>query len=218
MHFKEGTFWIGLTLLGVGVEIWTRESGNKMVVGIVFAVIGLIGVVYPILAHHWADLPQMPKVPLWLGLLIMTWVAIGYEHYRGHTAALSPVAASCPAPTAPYRFAWKGDVAPTKIVRGKFFANEKVPVDDTTFYDCTFTNVTFVYDGTAPFQMNDSSIVGTYAFESNNPSIQATGLLLSGIGMLKVPLRDPDTNKPPINIHNAPMFKHIPKQPDIRTQ
>jgi hypothetical protein len=104
--------------------------------------------------------------------------------------------------TAPYEFAWKGDRPPTQHVFDKHFSNEKVVLDDISYVRCTFQNVTFVYNGTAPFFVQDSQVNG-YKLSSDNPSISAVGYLLYGLGVLKIPFIDSNTGKPPANIEPA---------------
>jgi hypothetical protein len=41
---------------------------------------------------------------------------------------------------------------PLEEIRGKTFQNETVQIDGNAFIDCTFDNVTFRFDGKAPFR------------------------------------------------------------------
>ena len=72
-------------------------------------------------------------------------------------------------------------------------------LDDTAFLNCTFSEVTFVYNGTATFSLNYSDVSG-YQIESDNPAIEAQMDLLYALNALRLPLRVKDTGKPPENI------------------
>lgn len=68
------------------------------------------------------------------------------------------------------QFVWS-DHAPTQQITDCNLANQKVMLDDHEYFNCTFTNVTFVYDGTAPFHLSHSTMSG-YALGTDNPSIR----------------------------------------------
>ena len=89
-----------------------------------------------------------------------------------------------------YPFAWKGPGTPLiPVVRMKFF-NSKVLLDGHSYTHCTFENVTFVYNGTAIFQLSHNKMVGSMMFTSDNPAVLATFLLSSsGNGPLPADFR-----------------------------
>jgi hypothetical protein len=78
---------------------------------------------------------------------------------------------------------WPKDYKPIAIV-GKSFTNEKVLMDGYSYVDCEFNNVTFVYNGTTAIQMVGSKIAGPIRFDSENPAVMGTILLLKGFGAI----------------------------------
>lgn len=82
----------------------------------------------------------------------------------------------------PYQFLWTVG-APTKFIAGKHFLNEKVPLDGISYRNCTFQNVTFVFNGTHAFEFTGNTINGAQIV-SENPAINGTLMLLRGIGFL----------------------------------
>jgi hypothetical protein len=51
---------------------------------------------------------------------------------------------------------------PRNIVAGREFINQRVPLDGMAYRDCTFTNVTFLYSGTAPVEISGSHYKGVF--------------------------------------------------------
>jgi hypothetical protein len=47
-----------------------------------------------------------------------------------------------------------------------------------------FENVTFVYNGTASFELSGNNIVGRFRIATNSPAVDATIKLLRGLGLL----------------------------------
>ena len=63
---------------------------------------------------------------------------------------------------------------PLKEYRGKTYKDETVQIDGNNFIDCTFDNVTFRFDGEAPFRFANDHFQGKFALTSNNPVVKAT--------------------------------------------
>jgi|HubBroStandDraft_6_1064221.scaffolds.fasta_scaffold341169_2 hypothetical protein len=76
------------------------------------------------------------------------------------------------------------------VVRDRVFINEKVVVDGKDFIDCTFRQVTFVYNGTAYFSMSHSNIIRPIQVETSSDPVTGTIIFLRAIGYLNssVPL------------------------------
>jgi hypothetical protein len=135
MPIKEATFWFGITVFGTGLFGW-MEGGERMPYAIAIMVIGFLVTAYSVLAHH---KPQVPKLPIWIGLLILTWGAIGYDYYDRHYAfGYDP------------NRVWNNS-KPLERVYNPTFANETVVLDGKFFINPTFDNVTLVYNGLGPF-------------------------------------------------------------------
>jgi len=158
-----------------------------------------------------AGLKVLPyKPPLWSWIIVATavlliWMVVGLDyydrHYGEHTAP--PVVTQAE----PYKYMWAGEHPVKTVVNGKHFVRERVPLDDIGYIDCTFDQVTFVYNGTAAFELYGDRING-YTMASDNPSLNAMLNLLYGFGALRFPVRT-ETGKPPINIQ-PPHFS-LPK-------
>jgi len=67
---------------------------------------------------------------------------------------------------------------PLKEYRGKTYKDETVQIDGNSFIDCTFDNVTFRFDGEAPFRFTNDHFQGKFSLTSNNPVVKATMELL----------------------------------------
>jgi hypothetical protein len=77
MPFKEAAFWVGITIFGTGL-FGVMEGGDRMPYAIALMIIGVLGTMYSVVSHY---KPQMPKFPVWVILLLVTWVALGYDIY-----------------------------------------------------------------------------------------------------------------------------------------
>lgn len=75
-------------------------------------------------------------------------------------------------------------------VSGRIFRNEKVPLDGYYYSNCDFHNITFVYNGMTPIQLNNNHVFG-------GPNISTNNLAISGMVTL---LRELDALKPDINM------------------
>jgi hypothetical protein len=80
MPFKEATFWYGTILFTTGIYFWI-QGGTSMTVAITLTIIGLAMSAYAVVAEHYA----LPKLRLWVALLLLTWVALGYDIYSHRT-------------------------------------------------------------------------------------------------------------------------------------
>lgn len=82
---------------------------------------------------------------------------------------------------------------------GRSFQNEAVLLDGRKFSNCTFSNVTFVYEGTAPFEFNGKpNLTGTVSIESGNQIVKQTFNMFNNLGLtmpgrvINKPLEPPD--------------------------
>jgi hypothetical protein len=142
MSLDDAIFWIAITVFGAGLYLVPefKAWGLMLMVG------GAAGVLYSIRAH--VRRPERPR-GIMVVLMILTWAVVGYDIYERHTTKglsrpftpqylnqqLSPNWGS-------YKY---------EDVYNHPFANETVRLDGKRFLGCTFDNVTFVYQGTAPF-------------------------------------------------------------------
>ena len=75
---------------------------------------------------------------------------------------------------------WRYPYEPERVV-GKKFSNERVVLDGRSFFDCEFANVTLVYNGTTPIQLRGNRVRGTIRYDSDNPAVVATMLMLNAM-------------------------------------
>ena len=76
------------------------------------------------------------------------------------------------------------DTPPHIVVSKKTFVNERVMLDGRAYRNCTFENVTFVFNGTEPFELTGNTINGRIQLASDNPSISGTFAMMRGLGLL----------------------------------
>jgi hypothetical protein len=89
-----------------------------------------------------------------------------------------------------------GDI-PLQGVNDKLFLNETVILDGKSYADCTFQNVTFVFNGTSRFAFSHNRIIGPFALQTDNAAVAWTTIWLKGLGLLgDIPLTAGDKNKP----------------------
>jgi hypothetical protein len=92
-----------------------------------------------------------------------------------------------------------------EVVNGKTFRNQEVFLDGKSYTNCTFENVTFVYDGTTPLMFNNNHMVEPLQFKTNNPSVFGTMLMIKGFGLMK---SDTASNLQ-VFVNNEPKTLHI---------
>ena len=100
---------------------------------------------------------------VWLTALLITWAAIGYDYYDRRQA----------------QFAFSD--APLVLVSDKTFMNEEVGIDGKRFVRCTFTNVKFVFNGTAGSAFDSCNFLGSRILSSKNRAVGATATLIMGL-------------------------------------
>lgn len=79
--------------------------------------------------------------------------------------------------------AWAKNYQP-RVVVGQTFTNEKVPLDGHRYVKCTFTNVTFEYNGTTAIQFEHNTIHGPPRFSTSAESIATTLVWFYMLGLL----------------------------------
>jgi hypothetical protein len=114
-------------------------------------------------------------------------------------------------------FTWQGGV-PHIVVPCRLFINEQVILDDRIYRNCTFENVTFMFNGTAPFELTGNHINGRMAIATENPAVESTVMWLRGLGAENIDV-DPATGMlvvPPKRIN--PIFPSSPSLPSAPAQ
>ena len=79
------------------------------------------------------------------------------------------------------------DKKPVKTVNchGRKKANETIALDGMAYRNCIFENVTFVYNGTAPFSLSDNnSFIGSRHLKSDSGMVNYTLALLRDLGWI----------------------------------
>jgi hypothetical protein len=75
-----------------------------------------------------------------------------------------------------------------QIVYGKNFKDERVEIDGKNFENCTFENVTYVYNGTASVAFKDNTLIGSRVIDTDSDAVSGTVSLLHFMKLL-----DPNT-------------------------
>ena len=106
--------------------------------------------------------------------------------------------------TEAYKFKWQS-LSPNQLttISHRKFINERVPLDGYRYEDCTFPNVTFVYNGTAAPAFEHNDISGRVMMDTDNNAVFSTGQILKGLGMLK----------PDVPILTGPQYTEVPIEP-----
>ncbi len=101
----------------------------------------------------------------------------------------------------------------TLVVTHKYFRNEKVPLDGYRYEDCTFRNVTFVYNGTTTVQIVRAVLISPIGFHTDSSVVLGTIAALKGIGLIKpgIPLLKEHENIPFPNVEE-PTFMPRPQR------
>lgn len=81
-----------------------------------------------------------------------------------------------------------GKKHPKIIVRNRTFSNETVPLDGYAYLNCKFSNVTFLFNGDAPFDFSDNDVLN-YTIRTDNPGISGMVLFLEKSGNLRPGIR-----------------------------
>jgi hypothetical protein len=90
--------------------------------------------------------------------------------------------------------------ADTKLieVKNKKFSNQKVVLDGYDYQECTFTNVKFVYNGTAGFGFQHNTTINSFILSSENEAVLLTLYLAKGLGLMKPETILRDENEEPM--------------------
>lgn len=89
--------------------------------------------------------------------------------------------------------------APTIVVRGRTFINERVLLDGHRFIDCHFRHVTFVFNATAGYTIDGGDMDSPPQITTENPAVLSAFALLYGFGFTsdKFPFHDEYMKSPP---------------------
>jgi hypothetical protein len=77
MVSKEESFLFGATVLGMGLYFWLK-GGNRMSYGIPLMIFGFVAAAYSAFAYH---KPQLPRIPIGIGMLFVAWIGFSYDVY-----------------------------------------------------------------------------------------------------------------------------------------
>lgn len=81
------------------------------------------------------------------------------------------------------RVDWTRQDYPYKVISGRSFRNETVQLDGYSYINCTFSNVTFAYDGSGPMRLESNRFEGSIKFTGSNPATNnAMSIVVSLIG------------------------------------
>ncbi len=121
---------------------------------------------------------------IFAGILLVTGIAItGYSIMNNQTNT-----------TPTCSFTYDHD-AQLELVTDRWYQNEKVTLDGYRYRNCTFTNVTFVYNGTKPFEFSYNTVEGPITLTTQNIGLWQYLLFLNAAGII-----DHDA----VNFHDEP--------------
>lgn len=131
---------------------------------------------YPIVKGAMGKVSFMPWVS-WvsLGLLGILVISTGFLYFATKIPETTTSNAG--------KLDWKS--VNKKTIRNRDFRNERVVLDGKSFRHCTFENVTFEYNGVAPFDMEDNKISGSYVVASKSEPILGILIFLKEFRYLK---------------------------------
>ena len=91
-------------------------------------------------------------------------------------------------PTKEYKIDNWDKYSKTPII-GKTYVNQRVLLDGNSYNNCTFTNVTLVYNGTAPFDLANNVFNGGIIISSDKPNIAALIITLKELNFFRQDLK-----------------------------
>jgi hypothetical protein len=187
--------YIGLGFILVGPEEFVRTDQWKMplvyvAVGAAFLFLGIMG---PRIKTKVLGNTQLSKITVaMVALMIATCLAVGFDYFDRHpiigSVSESPLIAPMNDDLLKVRrqlmyitARWNG--YPLQNIVDTNFNGGTVLLDGRKFSNCTFSNVTFVYEGTAPFEFNPTTpiITGSWHLETGQPIVKAVFNLMIGV-------------------------------------
>jgi len=104
---------------------------------------------------------------------------------------------------------WPNPYNPKQIIN-QTFENQEVVLDGFSYIDCTFHNVTFVYNGTTPIQFNNNKVDGIVRYRTDSQPVSGAIAWMKGFNLMKsdVPVRFDAPNNlltaPAVGTENVP--------------
>jgi hypothetical protein len=166
MPFNQALFWFGLTAFGTGLY-YLLVPEVKRLYSIGMTVVGALACAYTVYADSH---PELPAIPLWVILLLLTWLFLGYGVYRRRFHSPSDKVSVTDAE-------WRAGFSHPRfeLVVDHKFENEEIAVDNKSFRRCSFKNVKLLFHGNAPFEFVEGTAIdaGTVFFTTDDPAIRA---------------------------------------------
>jgi hypothetical protein len=79
---------------------------------------------------------------------------------------------------------WPDPYSP-ELIRGKHFINQRVNLDGHRYYECSFENITFVYNGTTAVQVQKCKFTGGIMLASDNVAVTGAFFAAHAFGLTK---------------------------------
>lgn len=168
MPVKEAMFWTGITVFGTGLFLVFEKDVSKLW-AIILIVAGLLFAGYSVYQHHYPA--AVVRFPMWFVLLVLTWLVLGFDFYDRHYGLAGPDVLH-----------WK-NVPEMVRIDGRHFVNEKVELDNHAYTNCTFRNVTFIYNGNGPVTLQNIDLFPPMVFETHSDIVLTTFGMLKGLGI-----------------------------------
>jgi hypothetical protein len=98
--------------------------------------------------------PSQWPVAVMILTMLGVWSVVGFDYYDRHYSA----------------FQFHAD-QPLRVVRNKTFEHEIVPLDGYDYSDCTFDQVTFLINATAPIRFTHNVTLQPVTIKTENPQV-----------------------------------------------
>jgi hypothetical protein len=156
-----------------------------MTLGAIIFILQAFGVEFPRIQGVETKMSNKWKLIIGTLVLLLSWGMSGISLYRSLQPKPGMNLKATADAWATYRY---------EPVLGRHFFNEAVVLDGKHFANCTFENVTFIYQGTAPVQIVDSRLIhhpdSVGKWHTDNIVVQQTTRIMKGLGMLPSGYRD----------------------------
>ena len=136
------------------------------------------------------------KSAFWVISILLVWLPAGYDYYDRHqngpfeTGAVPQATLIAPLTVEQEKLVhhlkaisanW--ETFKYQHVVGRTFVNETILLDGKQFENCTFSNTSYLFEGTAPYKILQSKIIGSRKFTTDVPMFKAVVYALTDLGL-----------------------------------
>lgn len=134
-----------------------------------------------LIINHWQKLSSTSTFKRFLQLSFFDKISLFFIIIAFCLTGYIVIGSLYPEPPREYKF---DSCSPLERVRGRYFSNQQVPLDGYEYTDCTFDNVSFIYDGITPISFSHNTVQGYFKIETNNPAFHQFYYLLERMGYI----------------------------------